>query len=75
MQEQELFGTLFKTVPLYNEDHLDVILKTMDKESASYILVQAVKHAYDSGIYTIGETEVISKAIRVLSKKEENKEE
>lgn len=73
-QEQELFGKLFNTVPLYNEEHLDILLKTMDKESATYLLIQAVKLAYHSGTYSIGETEVISKAIRTLSKKEEHVE-
>ncbi len=70
-QEQELFGKLFNTIPLYNEDHLDVLLKTMDKESAVYLLIQAVKLAYHDGVYSMGETEVLSKAIRTLSKKEE----
>jgi hypothetical protein len=69
MQEEELFGKLFKTIPLYNEGHLEIILQTMDKESAVFMLTQAIKYAYDSGIYSIGETEVISKSLRVLNNK------
>jgi hypothetical protein len=46
-------------------------MDSMDKEQASYYLIQAVSHAYHSGVYTIGEAEVISKAIRTVSKKEE----
>ena len=72
-QQQELFGKLFNTIPLYNEDHLDVLLSTMDKEQSIYYLIQAVSHAYHSGLYTIGESEIISKAIRTISKKEEEK--
>ena len=68
-QQQELFGKLFNTIPLYNEDHLDVLLSTMDKEQSIYYLIQAVSHAYHSGLYTIGESEIISKAIRTISKK------
>jgi hypothetical protein len=74
MNEEDLFGKLFKTIPLYNEGHLEMILQTMDNESATFMLIQAVKHAFDKGVYSIGETEVISKSIRVLSKKEEPKE-
>jgi hypothetical protein len=70
-QEQELFGKLFNSIPLYNESHLDAIMDSMDKEQASYYLIQAVSHAYHSGVYTIGEAEVISKAIRTVTKKEE----
>jgi hypothetical protein len=42
----------------------------MDKEQAIYLLVQAIKHAYHSGVYSLGESEVISKSIRILSKSE-----
>ena len=75
MKEEELFGKLFDSVPLYNEEHLDVLLKTMDKESATYLLIQAVKLVYHNGAYSIGEAEVISKAIRTISKKEGKTEE
>ena len=68
MEEKDLFGKLFNVVPLYDENHLETILETMNQENATYLLIQAVKHAYHSGIYSIGESEVISKSIRVLSK-------
>ena len=69
--KEELFGNLFGTIDLFNEEHLEVILSTMDKEHAMYYLVEAVKCAYNRGLYTIGESEVISKSIRVFSKLEE----
>ena len=72
-EQQELFGKLFNTIPLYTESHLDVMIDTMDKEQSIYYLIQAVSHAYHSGLYTIGESEIISKAIRTISKKEEEK--
>jgi hypothetical protein len=70
MDEQQLFGKLFKTIPLYSEEHLDVILQSLNKESSTYFLIQAVKYAFDSGVYSIGETEVLSKCIRILSKED-----
>lgn len=69
-QEQELFGKLFNSIPLYTESHLDAIMDSMDKEQSIYYLIQAVSHAYHSGVYTIGEAEVISKSIRIVTKKE-----
>ena len=71
MEEQKLFGKLFNTIPLLSEDHLDVLLQTMDKDSSLYLLIQAVKYAHESGVYSLGESEVISKCIRTLSKIEE----
>jgi hypothetical protein len=39
----------------------------MDKDHSIYYLVEAIKSAHRKGAFTIGETEVISKAIRTLS--------
>jgi len=71
-KEKEEFGRLFNSIPLINEEHLDLILQTMSGKDSIYILVQAVKHAYNNNVFSIGETEVISKAIRVVSKIETN---
>jgi hypothetical protein len=69
-QQPELFGKLFESIPIQSEEHLDAILNTMDKEHGIYYLTQAVKYAYQAGIFSLGECEVISKSIRVTSKKE-----
>jgi len=68
MEQEKLFGKLFNSVPLLTEDHLQTLLDVMDKEQAIYLLVQAVNYAYLNGVYSLGETEVISKSIRILSK-------
>jgi hypothetical protein len=73
MNEENLFGKLFNSVPLLTEDHIQTILDVMDKEQAIFLLVQAVKYAYHNGVYSLGESEIISKSIRILlEKKEEN---
>jgi len=70
--EKDIFGKLFNTIELQDENHLELIINTMDKSSATYLLVQAIKHAYHSGVFSLGESEVLSKCIRVISKKETN---
>lgn len=65
MEEKEIYGTLFNSVPLLTDNHLQTLLDVMDKEQALYMLVQAVKHAYHNGVYSLGESEIISKSIRV----------
>jgi hypothetical protein len=66
--ENKNFGNLFNTIDLLNEDHLELILSTMDDEHALYYLIEAVKCAHRKGSFSIGETEVISKSIRTLLK-------
>ena len=70
-QENELFGNLFGTINLLSEEHLDAILMAMSKDHALYYLVESVKASHKRGAFTIGESEVISKAIRVLTKQED----
>lgn len=65
------FGNLFGTIELLSEDHLEAILSTMNQEHAVYYLIESVKAAYNRGAYTIGEVEVISKAIRSISIQED----
>jgi hypothetical protein len=66
--ENKEFGNLFGTIPLISEEHLDAILSAMTKEDSTYYLVEAIKAAYNRGAFTIGEVEVISKAIRCTTK-------
>ena len=66
MENKELFGELFKTIPLHSEEQLDLLLQTLSKEDAIQILIHAVKFGFNEHIYTLGECEVISKSIRVL---------
>jgi hypothetical protein len=68
--ENKLYGNLFNSIDLISEDHLEVILETMDKSHALVYMIESVKAAYERNAFTIGETEVISKAIRVLSREE-----
>jgi hypothetical protein len=68
MNEEKLFGQLFNTIPLLTENHLDTLLETLDREHSIYYLVQAVKYAHSQGVYSLGESEILSKSIRILSK-------
>lgn len=69
-EQSEIYGNLFGTITLLTEEHLDVLLASMDKNHSIYYLVEAVKAAHKRGAFTIGESEIISKSIRVLTKEE-----
>ena len=74
MENKETLTKLFASIPIYNEEHIDVILTTMSKEDAIFILTRASIYAYDKGIFNLGESEVLSKAIRTLVEKDGNTE-
>lgn len=69
--EEQIYSKLFNTIPLYSENHIDILINTMNKETALYYLIHAVNLAYHNGMYNLGESEVISKSIRILNKNEE----
>lgn len=71
-EENNLYGKIFDEVPILSEEHLDVLLGSMSKKESCYYLVQACKSAFHRGAFSIGESEVLSKAIRVFSKNQEN---
>jgi hypothetical protein len=71
MENNQLYGNLFNSIPIQSEEHLEILLNTMDEKNAIFILVQAVNYAHQNGLYTLGESEVLSKSIRYLSSKKD----
>jgi hypothetical protein len=67
-KENTNYGNLFGTINLINEDQLELMLSTMNNDHALYYLIEAIKSAHSKGVFTIGESEVISKSIRTLIK-------
>ena len=67
-EENKIYGNLFGVIDLLNEEHLDALLSSMNKDHALFYLIEAIKSAHKRGTFTIGETEVISKAIRTMSR-------
>jgi len=69
-EEEEIYGKLFNVIPLMDDNHVDLLLSTMTKETAIYYLTHAVNLAYHNGVYSLGESEILSKSIRMLNKEE-----
>jgi hypothetical protein len=67
MKNEELFGQLFKVIPLYSEEHLEMIIQSMDAKEALYLAVQALTYSHKQGTFTLGESEIVSKVVRILS--------
>ena len=66
--ENKNFGTIFNDVNLMSEEHLQLIIDTLDQNSAKYFLIKGITSAYQRGAFTMGEVEVLSKSIRISSK-------
>jgi hypothetical protein len=73
-QTEELYGKIFDEVPIVSEEHLEIILTSMSNQEALYFLTMACKSAYHRGAFSMGESEVMSKAIRILTKETKNQD-
>lgn len=73
-QTDELYGKIFDEVPIISEDHLEIILSSMSNHDALYFVTLACKSAYHRGAFSLGESEVISKAIRIVTKNQTTEE-
>ena len=69
MEENKPVAHLFGKIPIYDDNHLELILSSMDKEKALIFLVNAVEFSFKQGVYSFAETELISKSLRELNKK------
>jgi hypothetical protein len=67
-ESNQSLAVLFGRLEIQTEEQLETILQTLNNEIATVFLIHAIKYAYERGVYNIGETEVISKCIRILSK-------
>ncbi len=66
-KEKIAIGRLFDSIDYYTKDDLDNFSSKMNKEQALFCLIESVKCAYARGIYSMEETEVLSRALRTLS--------
>ena len=63
----EPIGVLFDTMNYYKNEDLDRFISNLNQEQALYCILQACQSAFKRNAYNITETELLSKAIRVIS--------
>jgi hypothetical protein len=63
----EPIGILFDTMNYYKNEDLDRFISNLNQEQALYCILQACQSAFKRNAYNITETELLSKAIRVVS--------
>jgi hypothetical protein len=68
MEEQiQPMGHLFESISFYNSTDVIKFLDSMTTEQAFYVLTQAIQMAYSKNIYSLQESEILSKSLRLLT--------
>lgn len=61
-------GTLFNSIEYRSSDGLNDFISNLNDEQAKLCLIEAVKYSFLRGVYSLEESEVLSKSLRILSK-------
>jgi len=69
----EPIGHLFESIAIYDPSSVSIFIDKMTPEQAFYVLTQAIQMAYSKNIFSMQETEVLSKSLRVLNQPRKEK--
>ena len=67
-------GSLFDTINYNNVADLDRFIQDLTRDQALYCVIQSARVGHKRGTFNIEESEVISKAIRILTTPPQDKE-
>lgn len=65
-QEKQPITFLFEDVAVYKPEDIDNLIDNLTEEQAKFMLIRAVQMAYKNGLYSLPESELISKSLRIL---------
>jgi hypothetical protein len=67
-QERQPLGLLFDSVGYNKPEDVDRLIDEMTIEQSFYILTQSLHYVHNSRLFTMQETELVSKSLRILHK-------
>lgn len=65
-------GKIFEIINVDSKEMLDKFIDGLTPEQAIYCLTEAAKCSFTRGAYTLGEAELVAKALRVLEMNPQN---
>ena len=65
-QQKQPILHLFEEVAIYKPEDIDNLIDSLTEEQAKFMLIKAVQMAYKNGLYSLTESEIVSKSLRTL---------
>ena len=59
---------LFESIKYQSPEDVEKFIESLDTAQSFYVLTKALEMAYDRGVYSLQESEILSKSIRILTK-------
>jgi hypothetical protein len=64
-QEKQPILFLFEDVAVYKPEDIDNLIDNLTEEQAKFMLTRAVQMAYKNGLFSLPESEIVSKSLRI----------
>jgi hypothetical protein len=65
-EKTEIIGNLFETINYSSKEQLNLFIDNMNQDQAWYCLTQAILSCHNRGVFTLEESEAVSKSLRLL---------
>lgn len=65
-QQTQPIAYLFEEVAIYKPEDIENLIDGLTEEQSKYMLIHAIQMAYRNGLYSLTESEIISKSLRML---------
>lgn len=72
--ESEIIGFLFGTVGYKSESHFRNLINELTPEQSLFFINKCIEFSYSKGIFTLAESELISKSLYLLNSEFNNKD-
>jgi hypothetical protein len=65
---------LFDRIQIQEDSHFESFINDLNEEQSLYILRLAINSGVNKGLYTLEESEILSKSLRILNRKDFNQD-
>ena len=64
--EKQPYIFLFDDVAIYKPEDIEHLINNLTEEQAKFMLIKSIQMAYKHGIYSLTESEIVSKSLRIF---------
>jgi GTP:adenosylcobinamide-phosphate guanylyltransferase len=65
-QEKQPILYLFEDIAIYKPEDIDNLIDNLTEEQAKFMLIRSVQMGYKHGLFSLTESEIVSKSLRIL---------
>ena len=68
MEQKQPIGLLFGSIGFHSPDDINSICEDINLEQAYFMIIKALEYSHHSNVFSLQESEIVSKSLRILNK-------